>query len=172
MNDQKPKNNRPEVWLRGPVEGIPDQLQPAAHALLQSTEDIEEYLKDFSENGLWKKPSGRASVGFHLQHITGVIDRLMTYAKKKSLSEEQFEFLRNEGNADTEASSSQLLEDFKKKVDEALQYFMTLKGSDLMESRSVGRKKLPTTVLGLLFHAAEHSQRHVGQLLVTASTLK
>ncbi len=172
MNNQKQKNNRPEVWLRGPIEGIPDQLQPAAHALLQTTEEIEEYLKDFPENGLWKKPFGRASVGFHLQHVTGVIDRLMTYAKKKSLSEEQFEFLRNEANADTGVSSSQLLEDFKKKVDEALHYFRTLNRSDLTEFRSVGRKKLPTTVLGLLFHAAEHSQRHVGQLLVTVSALQ
>lgn len=172
MNAENSKSNRPEVWLRGPIEGIPDQLQPAAHALMQSIEDIEEYLKDFPENGLWKKPFGRASVGFHLRHVTGVVDRLMTYAKKKSLSDEQFEFLRNEANANTGASSSQLMEDFKKKVDEALLYFSTLNGSDLTEVRNVGRKKLPTTVLGLLFHAAEHSQRHVGQLLVTVSVLK
>ncbi len=172
MNNENTKNNRPEVWLRGPIEGIPVQLQPAAHALLQSTEDIEKYLSGFPENRLWQKPSRRASVGFHLQHVTGVLDRLMTYAKTESLSEEQFEFLRNEGNADTEATSSQLIEDFKKKVAEALQYFETLNSSDTTEVRSVGRKKLPTTVLGLLFHAAEHSQRHVGQLLVTVSILK
>ncbi len=96
----------------------------------------------------------------------------MTYAKMESLSEEQFEFLRNEGNADTKTTSAQLIENFKQKVDDALQYFKTLNGSDLMEQRSVGRKKLPTTILGLLFHAAEHSQRHVGQLLVTVSVLK
>jgi len=172
MNYVIPKKERPEVWLRGPIEGIPDQLQPAAHALLQSTEDIEEYLKGFSENLLWQKPSGRASVGFHLQHLTGTLDRLMTYTKTESLSEEQFEFLRNEGNADTKTTSAHLIENFKQKVDEAVQYFRTLNGSDLTESRSVGRKKLPTTVLGLLFHAAEHGQRHVGQLLVTVSVLK
>ncbi len=172
MNNENAKNNRPEVWLRGPIEDIPVQLQPAAHALLQSTEDIEKYLSDFPENRLWQKPFGRACIGFHLQHVTGVLDRLMTYAKKKPLSEEQFEFLRNEGNAATEATSSQLIEDFKKKVDEALQYFRTLNSSDVTEARTVGRKKLPTTVIGLLFHAAEHSQRHVGQLLVTVSIIK
>ncbi|HZJ21249.1 MAG TPA: DinB family protein, partial [Pricia sp.] len=172
MNNEIPKKERPEVWLRGPIEGIPDQLQPAAHALLQSTEDIEKYLHGFPENLLWQKPSGRASVGFHLQHLTGTLDRLMTYTKTESLSEEQFEFLRNEGNADTKTTSAQLIENFKQKVDEAVQYFRTLNGSDLTESRSVGRKKLPTTVLGLLFHAAEHGQRHVGQLLVTVSVLK
>lgn len=172
MNNENPKKNQPEVWLRGPIEGIPDQLQPAVHALLQSIEDTEKYLNGFPDNLLWQKPFGRASVGFHLQHLTGVLDRLMTYAKTKSLSEEQFKFFRNEGNADTKTTSVQLLEKFKKKVDEAVQYFKTLNGSDLTESRSVGRKKLPTTTLGLLFHAAEHSQRHVGQLLVTASVLK
>ncbi|SDE60038.1 DinB superfamily protein [Pricia antarctica] len=166
------KNERPEVWLRGPIEGIPDQLQPAAHALVQSTEDTKKYMDGFPENLLWEKPSGRASVGFHLQHLTGVLDRLMTYAKAESLSEEQFEYLRNEGNADTKTTSAQLIENFKQKVDEAIPYFKTLNGSDLMENRSVGRKKLPTTILGLLFHAAEHSQRHVGQLLVTVSVLK
>ncbi len=172
MNNENTKGNLPEVWLRGSINGIPDQLQPAAHALIQSTEDIEKYLNGFPENRLWEKPSGRASVGFHLRHVTGVLDRLITYAKMESLSEEQFEFLRNEGNADTVATSSQLSEDFKKKVDEALQYFATLKSSDVTEARTVGRKKLPTTLIGLLFHAAEHSQRHVGQLLVTVSILK
>ncbi len=172
MNSEKQKINLPEVWLRGPIEGIPDQLQPAAHALLQSTEDIEKYLQDFPESLLWEKPSGRASVGFHLQHLTGVLDRLMTYAKSESLSEEQFDFLRNEGNSDTKTTSAQMIENFKKKVDEALRFFGTLKVSELTESRTVGRKKLPTTVIGLLFHAAEHSQRHVGQLLVTASVLR
>lgn len=172
MNNEKQGNNRPEVWLRGPIDGIPGLLQPAAHALLQSTEDIEKYMDGFPQKLLWQKPAGRASVGFHLQHLTGVLDRLMTYAKKESLSEEQFKFLRNEGYADTKTISTQLIENFKEKVDEAVQYFGTLYDFDLTQSRFVGRQKLPTTVIGLLFHAAEHSQRHVGQLLVTISALK
>ena len=38
------------------------------------------------------------------------------------------------------------------------------------EPRYVGAKRLPTTVIGLLVHIAEHTQRHVGQA-VTASKL-
>jgi uncharacterized damage-inducible protein DinB len=38
----------------------------------------------------------------------------------------------------------------------------------LGDARTVGRKRLPTTVIGLLTHIAEHTQRHVGQAIVTA----
>jgi len=172
MLNKKPKKNSPEVWLRGPIEGIPDLLQPAAHALLQSSEEIAKYLDGFPEQLLWQKTSGRATVGFHLLHITGVLDRMMTYARGKKLSEEQFEFLNNEEKAVTHMSSKKLIVAFEQKVSEALQYFTSLNESELTEARHVGRKKLPSTVIGLLFHAAEHSQRHVGQLLVTVSVLR
>jgi hypothetical protein len=36
----------------------------------------------------------------------------------------------------------------------------------------VGRAKLPATTLGLLFHAAEHTQRHVGQLMTTLKVVR
>ncbi|MEI9810890.1 MAG: hypothetical protein WDO16_25110 [Bacteroidota bacterium] len=42
----------------------------------------------------------------------------------------------------------------------------------LTSVRGVGRAKIPSTVMGLLFHAAEHTMRHTGQLLVTAGILK
>jgi hypothetical protein len=38
--------------------------------------------------------------------------------------------------------------------------------------RQVGRAQLPSTVLGLLFHAAEHAQRHVGQLVTTSKVIR
>ena len=172
MINKEPKKNSPEVWLRGPVQGIPDLLQPAAHALLQSSEEIVTYLDKFPDYLLWQKTSGRASVGFHLLHITGVLDRMLTYAKGKKLSEEQYEYLNNEENADTHMSSKELIVAFEQKVSEAMTYFTSLKKSELTEVRTVGRKKLPSTVIGLLFHAAEHSQRHVGQLLVSVSVLR
>jgi uncharacterized damage-inducible protein DinB len=40
--------------------------------------------------------------------------------------------------------------------------------STLAEARTVGRKRLPTTVVGLLTHIAEHTQRHVGQAVSAA----
>ncbi|WP_067029894.1 DinB family protein [Allomuricauda sp. CP2A] len=161
-----------EYWLSGPIPNVPPLLQPSAHALLQSVREIKTYLIDFPEEKLWEKPFGRASVGFHLRHLTGVLDRLLTYAKEQSLTEEQFHFLKNEGNGQDAPSVQQLISDFETKVNEALDYFKTIPESSLTENRYVGRKKLPTTVIGLLFHAAEHSQRHVGQLLVTVSVLK
>jgi uncharacterized damage-inducible protein DinB len=161
-----------EYWLSGPVPNVPALLQPAAHALLQSVREIKEYLSEFPQEQLWKKPYGRASVGFHLKHLTGVLDRLLTYAKQETLTEEQFQFLKNEGNREGAPTSEQLISAFENKVDEALAYFKTIPENTLTDERFVGRKKLPTTLIGLLFHAAEHSQRHVGQLLVTVSVLK
>ena len=35
----------------------------------------------------------------------------------------------------------------------------------------VGRAKLPSNTIGLLVHAAEHTARHVGQLMTTAKVL-
>ncbi|NJB72603.1 putative damage-inducible protein DinB [Saonia flava] len=165
-------SGQPEFWLRGPIPEIPALLQPGAHALLQSLEEVKRYTKGFSEDLLWEKPGGCASVGFHIQHITGVLDRMLTYAKGESLSEVQFAFLRNEGNPKTEASIDFMVKEFEKKVEEALSYFKSVPVALLTETRTVGRKKLPSTRIGLLFHAAEHSQRHVGQLWVTINVLK
>lgn len=164
--------NMPEVWLRGKLPNIPDLLQPAAHALLQAREDVHKYTTDFPENLLWEKPAGRASVGFHLQHLSGVLDRMLTYAAGKELTEEQFSALKKEGNPATNENISSLVAAFDQKVEEALEIFSKTSENILTQSRTVGRKRLPSTVIGLLFHAAEHSQRHVGQLLVTASVVR
>ncbi|TVZ17272.1 DinB family protein [Maribacter sp. MAR_2009_72] len=160
-----------EFWLSGPIPNIPGTLQPAAHALLQSERELRKYTDNFPKELLWAKASGRASVGFHMNHMTGVIDRLLTYAKGESLSEEQFNFLKHEGTFNLQTEVTFLQEQFSRKVEEALEYFKSLPEETLSKRRTVGRKKLPTTVLGLLFHAAEHCQRHIGQLLVTTSVL-
>ncbi|RPG34297.1 MAG: DinB family protein [Muricauda sp. TMED12] len=165
-------SSKQEYWLSGPIPDVPALLQPAAHALLQSVREIKTYLTDFPEDRLWEKPYGRASVGFHLRHITGVLDRMLSYADMKALTAEQFDYLKNEGNGENAPSSEKLIDDFEVKVNQALEYFKNTPESILTEERFVGRKKLPSTVIGLLFHAAEHGQRHVGQLLVTVSVLK
>ena len=166
------ENEEYEFWLSGPIQDVPDLLQPAAHALLQSERELKKYTQDFPKELLWAKAAGRASVGFHMNHITGVLDRMLTYAKGESLSEEQFQFLKAEGSFNLNTEVAALQEQFSVKVAEALAYFKTLTESSLTEKRTVGRKKLPSTVIGLLFHAAEHSQRHIGQLLVTVSVLQ
>lgn len=163
----------PEVWLRGPVANIPALLQPVAHALLQAREEVATMLADFPENHLWDKPAGVASVGFHLQHLTGVLDRLFTYAENKSLSEEQLHYLSMEGHADEcKYDLQQLIEIFSKQVDKALEYLSNTDEKALTDPRVVGRSKLPSTTLGLLAHSAEHTMRHVGQLYVTVKVIK
>lgn len=164
--------NKPEVWLRGKLPGIPGLLQPAAHALLQSKEEVESYMQDFPEELLWKKPGNRASVGFHLQHLTGVIDRMLSYAKGEKLSKTQYDYLEREGKPDEEISVTFLVQSFKNKVAEAIVFLENTPTEELTAFRPVGRKELPSSLIGLLFHAAEHSQRHVGQLLVTVSFVK
>ena len=166
------KLQQPEVWLRGPLEDLPVLLQPAAFALMQTNEELPFWLKNFPKEKLWVKPAGRASVGFHLKHLSGVLDRMLTYAKEEPLSSEQFAYLKAEEAIETDLSVEQLINVFTAKVEEALTYFKTLEEHQLTEIRSVGRKKLPSTLIGLIFHAAEHSQRHLGQLIATVSFVK
>ena len=160
---------KPEVWLRGPIEGVPDVLQPVAHALLQVKEESRHLAQTFPEDLVWTRPAGLASVGFHLQHMAGVVDRLFTYARGESLTPDQQDALAREGQRPpTDGGTTQLLDAFDAQVDRALDQLRATSAEALTERRAVGRRQLPSTVLGLLFHAAEHVQRHTGQLLVTA----
>jgi hypothetical protein len=157
----------PEVWLRGPLPDVPELLQPVAHALLQAREEVEAVMAGFPEELLWSRPGGVASVGFHLQHLRGVLDRLFTYARGESLTPDQLNALNAEGVPSSELRVSILLEEFRRQVDRALAELRSIDDRTLTASRTVGRSQLPSTVLGLLVHSAEHIQRHVGQLLVT-----
>jgi uncharacterized damage-inducible protein DinB len=162
----------PEVWLRGPIDGVPALLQPAAHALLQARDEINELMKDFPNEKLWEKPAGVASVGFHLQHIVGVLDRLFTYAKGSQLSEGQLKYLAAEGKQSDDITITQLVEKLNEQVEKTINDLKQIDEKTLTEFRGVGRKQLPSTVLGLIFHSAEHIMRHLGQLLVTARIIK
>ena len=162
-----------EVWLRGPLPGINAYLQPAAHALLQAREELNTFMKDFPADLLWEKPGGVASPGFHLQHLTGVLDRLFTYARGEMLTEAQLHYLRNEQAPPSSSCTTQeLTQRFNEQVDKAIEQLSATDPSTLTDTRGVGRAQIPSTVLGLLFHAAEHTQRHTGQLLATTRILK
>ncbi|EON75369.1 hypothetical protein ADIS_4073 [Lunatimonas lonarensis] len=157
-----------EVWQRGPIEGVPSLLQPVAHALLQTVDDVARFLHGFEVEKLWIRPAGMASVGFHLQHMAGVVDRLFTYADGQPLNGDQLAFLKQEGiprpGLETVEDHIRYLE---RQIGYAIDRLRTTDHTTLTETRLLGRQKIPTTQLGLLFHAAEHLQRHVGQLLVT-----
>jgi uncharacterized damage-inducible protein DinB len=166
-------SNLPEVWMRGPLPNVPPLLQPVAHALLQASEELNDILQDFPQEKLWLKPSGLASVGFHLQHIAGVLDRLFTYARGEQLTPEQLQYLLQEGiEPQPEISVEELLSRVDHRIQASIESLNQFAETTLSEERFVGRKRLPSTVIGLLFHAAEHTMRHLGQLLVTARVLQ
>ncbi|GAB3946514.1 hypothetical protein GCM10028805_17160 [Spirosoma harenae] len=158
-----------EVWLRGPLSDTPPLLQPIAHALMQAREEVQSLMHNFPESKLWERPANIASAGFHLQHLTGVLDRLFTYARAETLSTEQLNALASEGKPS--GSVQKLVRDFDNQVERSLIQLRKTEEQTLTEVRGVGRAQLPSTVIGLLTHSAEHTMRHVGQLSVTVRIL-
>jgi len=164
-------NEKKEVWLRGKtIAGLSPYLQPVAHALLQAKEEIEELLDGFPEEKLWAVLHGMANPGFHLKHIAGVLDRLLTYAEGNLLSEHQLTYLKNEKEADK--TSVELLGALNTEIEKTIERLKQFSDDELISFRGVGRQQLPSTVIGLCFHAAEHTMRHTGQLLVTIKMLQ
>jgi uncharacterized damage-inducible protein DinB len=162
---------QPEAWLRGPVPGVDPALMPAAHAFLQTVEDVEQAVDGLSHEQVWLRPGGAASIGFHLLHLSGSTDRLLTYARGELLTDAQKAALGAE-KAPPPVEMSVLLADLRRRFDAALAQVRGTPASALQDARPVGRAGLPTTVLGLIFHAAEHSQRHAGQIVTTAKIVR
>ena len=167
-NENSAATNNLEYWLRGPIEGITALLQPAAHAILQTKDEVHTGLKNFPESLIWERPEGVASVAFHLQHIAGVLDRIYTYAKGNQLDQQQLDYMISEGRENNDITLAALLDHLDVQIEKALQQLRDTPASDLLLPRAVGRRQIPSNVIGLLFHGADHTQRHTGQLLVTA----
>ena len=161
-----------EWWQRGPVEGVPQVLQPVAHILLQVRESANELVENLTESEWNARPGGVASPAFHVRHMAGVIDRLFTYARSEGLSPEQFAGIRLEGahlpTEDVEAVMNAL----NTRIDTALAQLRAADPATVGDFREVGRAKLPSTVIGCLVHGAEHAMRHIGQLSVTTRILR
>ena len=156
-----------EWWQRGLVDGIPAVLQPVAHILLQVRESVGELVENLTPSEWNARPAGVASAAFHVRHITGVIDRLFTYARGGALSADQFAALRAEGEPLSVADVVTVLDALNARVEAAVAELRTIDVATLGDFRGVGRAQLPSTVIGCLVHGAEHAMRHVGQLSVT-----
>jgi uncharacterized damage-inducible protein DinB len=156
-----------EWWQRGPIEGVPDVLQPVAHILLQVRESAGELTEKLSIEQWNARPAGVASPAFHVRHMAGVIDRLFTYARGETLSESQFAALRAEGAELVPADVAAIGSALSARVDAALAQLRATDPATLGDFRAIGRAQLPSTVIGCLVHGAEHAMRHVGQLSVT-----
>ena len=162
----------PEPWLRGPIEGVDAYLQPAAHALVQAREDLDRATVGISPGNLWLRPNGAASLGFHLRHVAGSLDRLLTYARGAQLDDRQHFVLKREAEPGTPPDeAATLVDEARRAIDAALAQLRATSREELLEPRVVGRAQLPSNVLGLLIHAAEHASRHVGQAITTAKII-
>lgn len=161
-----------EWWQRGPIEGVPAVLQPVAHILLQVRESVGEMVVGLSEDEWNRRPAGVASAAFHVRHITGVIDRLFTYARGQGLAPEQLAAIKFEGAPLAIAEVAGALDALATQVDAAIAELTTVDVTTLGEFRGVGRAQLPSTVIGCLVHGAEHAMRHVGQLSVTIRVVR
>jgi hypothetical protein len=158
-----------EAWQRGPVPGFEPLLMPVVHALIQAREDLERLIASVPPEHVWRRPGGAASIAFHVRHAGGALDRLFTYARGEALSDAQRAALKAEGEAgDPPAPLAELVADVSRIIDTAMEQLRGTPRALLLEDRKVGRAGLPATVLGLLFHAAEHTTRHVGQAVTTA----
>jgi len=156
-----------EPWLNGPIEGVPPHLMPVFHSFAMVREDLARYTEGLSTDDVWRRTGTLPSLGFHLRHIAHSVDRLVTYLCGDQLSDAQIATLKQE----TEPGSASLQEQLAlvdAKLNEAEARLRTVRKDSMEEPRYIGKKRLPSTVLGLLVHVAEHTQRHVGQAITTA----
>jgi uncharacterized damage-inducible protein DinB len=172
-----------EAWLSGPIAGVDPLLLPAAHALVQARTDIVASASTLGAVQLWARPGGAASVAFHLCHVHGSIDRLLTYARGEQLDDAQKKAIEEERTIGaftwraerpqaTPRRHAELLRGLTTSIEAALTTLADTDPASLHVPRLVGRAGLPSTVLGLLFHVAEHTQRHTGQIVTTAKIVR
>ena len=157
----------PEVWLRGPVEGVAAPLQPVVHSLLQVGEEMDRLLPSLGADALLARPGGAASTSFHVRHMLGSLDRLLTYAEGRQLSDAQRAAMADE-RSEPPLDGATLRDRVRAAIDDAIDRVRRMPVAELEARRLVGRGALPSTLLGLLVHAAEHTQRHAGQAVTTA----
>jgi uncharacterized damage-inducible protein DinB len=161
-----------DAWLKGPIEGVPAALQPVAHALLNLEIELRPLLAGATDDELWQRPAGVAATGFHVRHLCGSADRLLTYARGEALTESQLAVLADEKDPAMRPSGAELDALLTRTLERALAQLRATDEGTLDSPRAVGRKGLPSTVRGLLFHAAEHGARHAGQAITTMKIVR
>ena len=154
-----------EPWMRGTHEELDPLRRAVIHALELTEEDVARWCDSLSEEQMFARPAGLAPVAFHLRHMTRSADRLLTYAEDRWLDDDQLAALQTEMKVGT---GSEVMEEFRAGLAGAKARVMAFQPKRYEESRGIGRKRLPTTVGGLLIHLAEHTQRHTGQAVTTA----
>jgi uncharacterized damage-inducible protein DinB len=156
----------PEPWLRATFTDVAPLQRAVLHALELAKEDLEKWCGNLTDAELNARPGGLAQVAFHIRHIARSVDRLLTYAEGRELSSAQMDALKTE--PDPTASHIELFSELADALAQGAVRVRAFTPKQLEESRTVGRKRLPTTIAGILVHIADHTQRHVGQAITTA----
>lgn len=157
-----------EPWLRGTLTDVDPIRRAVLHALELAAEDAARWTAGLTEEQLFARPAGIAPIAFHLRHIARSLDRLLTYAEGEQLNEAQLQALKTEMDPD---SAEKVRAEFSGGLARATDLIRAISPEDFAKPRGVGRKQLPTTVGGLLVHCADHTQRHIGQIVTTAKIL-
>jgi uncharacterized damage-inducible protein DinB len=161
---------QPEPWLRGTLTDVPAVPRAALHALELAQEDLQRWCSTLNEEQLNARPAGLPPIAFHLRHVSRSLDRLLTYAEGRALSEEQIAALNSESHS-AAATREELFRELTEALERSSDRIRKLAREDLEQVRTVGKRALPTTLGGLLVHVADHTQRHVGQAITTAKII-
>ena len=162
-----------EPWLRGTYPDVPASGRAVLHALDLALDDLTEWTAGLTDAEVHSQPLGLPSIGFHLRHIARSTDRILTYAEGEQLAADQLALLKTEqGNEENPESLAVLMAEIETSFANAAERIRVLASADLDTPRFVGRKQLPTSIGGALIHVADHTQRHVGQVVTTAKVLK
>ena len=159
-----------EPWLRGTHSEVPAVGRAVLHALDLAHDDLTKWTEGLTDEEVQAQPLGLPSVAFHLRHIARSTDRILTYAEGGQISAEQLTLLKAEQSG--EGSLAALLSEVEVSFSDAADRVRVLATADFNTFRGVGRKQLPTSIGGALIHVADHTQRHVGQVVTTAKVLK
>ena len=159
-----------EPWLEGGLRDVNPVARPVLFSLEQTRLDIAKWTAGVSDAQAWESPSGLAPLAFQVRHIAGSVDRLFTYARGGGLSDEQMAELRSEPEPGEPLAA--IVSGMNATLDRVSAAILAIPASEYTAFRGVGRKQLPTTVIGLLFHLAEHAQRHAGLAIATAKVLR
>jgi uncharacterized damage-inducible protein DinB len=157
-----------EPWLQGTLTEFDPLRRAVLHALELAGEDAARWTASLTDGEMFARPSGLPSVAFQMRHVVRSLDRLLTYAEGRPLSEVQLEALHAEMDAGT---ASEVQAEFRYGLELAMRRVRAFSPERYAEPRGVGRERLPTTVAGLLIHCAEHTQRHAGQMVTTAKAV-
>ncbi len=158
-----------EPWLRGTYSDVPAVSRAVLHALDLAVDDITKWTTGLSDVEVHAEPIGLPSVSFHLKHIARSVDRILTYAEGGQISVEQLAALKTEQGG--EESLATLVAEVEASFSNAAERIRILATANFDTPRAVGRKQLPTSIGGALIHVADHTQRHVGQVVTTAKVL-